>query len=218
MTHQGLRWDEEYTKDRGVLSSRRTQPSQVLVSYIDKYRPDSGSALDIGSGLGRNSKYLAELGNNVTGFEVSRKAIEQATKHENVDYVYQDLGEKWAIGDGEVDLAIDMMTLHLLSQDAQANYASELSRVLRPNGIFVINTFSADGYGNRGGSNTEPDTFTIPESGMVERPLSAEALTALFAQLQEVEIEEYDIDYKFYKRTLTTTHIAAIFRKQIMAE
>lgn len=55
-----------------------SNPSKLLVEAVKNRLP--GKALDVGMGQGRNSIYLAQLGWKVTGFDVSKVGLAQATK------------------------------------------------------------------------------------------------------------------------------------------
>jgi 2-polyprenyl-3-methyl-5-hydroxy-6-metoxy-1,4-benzoquinol methylase len=69
----GARWDEIY---QGSAVKVPVNPSTLVLETTANL--DSGLALDIGMGNGRNAVYLARKGWKVTGIDVSREAIKQA--------------------------------------------------------------------------------------------------------------------------------------------
>ncbi len=66
-------WDRAYTNPNLKLP---TEPNAFLTRVVKGLKP--GRALDIGIGQGRNSVYLAKLGWDVTGFDISARGLEQA--------------------------------------------------------------------------------------------------------------------------------------------
>ena len=52
-------------------------PRGVVKYFVDKYLAQSKDCLDLGSGAGRHSKYIAEKGINVTAIDLSEKGVEK---------------------------------------------------------------------------------------------------------------------------------------------
>lgn len=68
-------WDRAYSDPSLVFN---TTPNAFLTEVVKGLKP--GRALDIGMGQGRNSVYLAKLGWDVTGFDISERGMELARK------------------------------------------------------------------------------------------------------------------------------------------
>jgi len=68
-------WDRAYSDPSLVFN---TTPNVFLTEVVKGLKP--GRALDIGMGQGRNSVYLAKLGWDVTGFDISERGMELARK------------------------------------------------------------------------------------------------------------------------------------------
>jgi SAM-dependent methyltransferase len=66
------RWDRVYS-GKPIFN---TAPNAFLAEVVKGLKP--GRALDIGMGQGRNAVYLAQLGWDVTGFDISEKGLEAA--------------------------------------------------------------------------------------------------------------------------------------------
>ncbi len=68
-------WDNVFSAPAPVFS---TAPNAFLVHVVKDLKP--GRALDVGMGQGRNSVFLAKLGWDVCGFDISERGMEQARK------------------------------------------------------------------------------------------------------------------------------------------
>ena len=63
--------------DRKYDNKEETDPRSVVTYFVDKYLTQSKSCLDLGSGAGRHSKYLAEKGMDVTAIDLSEIGVEK---------------------------------------------------------------------------------------------------------------------------------------------
>jgi SAM-dependent methyltransferase len=69
------RWNRIFSNPAPIFN---TAPNAFLSEIIKGRKP--GRALEIGMGQGRNSVYLAKLGWDVTGFDISERGLEIASK------------------------------------------------------------------------------------------------------------------------------------------
>jgi cyclopropane fatty-acyl-phospholipid synthase-like methyltransferase len=101
-----------------------------------------GSALELGCGVGRFSRYLAQQGLRVTGVDFSPVAIAEARKRVARD----DVRPEFLVGDvthldalrGPFDVSFDVGCFHCLDAQGQQAYASEVFRLLEPGGTHLI--------------------------------------------------------------------------------
>jgi 2-polyprenyl-3-methyl-5-hydroxy-6-metoxy-1,4-benzoquinol methylase len=79
-------WDQIYRKySLESLGWELGKPRPILVGFVEKGLIKKGKTLDLCCGAGTNTIYLAEKGFEVTGIDISQRAIEYATvKAENV--------------------------------------------------------------------------------------------------------------------------------------
>ena len=79
MNNQSKAWEREYRNPK--LVTKNEGPQKDTLNFIkflkkeEKFILEDKTILDLGSGTGRNSNYLAELGNNVIGIEISKTAL-----------------------------------------------------------------------------------------------------------------------------------------------
>lgn len=103
------RWDERHR----AASAGPGEPEPVLIRYASKIKP--GTALDPGSGPGRNAIWLASGGWLVTAVDYSSVALEQlrARAGNFVETIQADLErEEYLIAPDSFDLICDCCFLH----------------------------------------------------------------------------------------------------------
>lgn len=87
------RWDKIYRRyPLEVLPWELGRPRQFLVNMVESGKIKKGKTLDLCTGAGTNTVYLARKGFQVIGIDVSHKALEYAkekTKKANVNIPLQ---------------------------------------------------------------------------------------------------------------------------------
>jgi cyclopropane fatty-acyl-phospholipid synthase-like methyltransferase len=102
----------------------------------------SRSILELGCGVGRFSRYVAQQGLQATGVDFSPVAIAKAQKRVAQDkvrpqFLVGDVTHLDALG-GPFDASFDVGCFHCLDEQGQRAYVSELSRLLRSGGTHLI--------------------------------------------------------------------------------
>jgi SAM-dependent methyltransferase len=104
-------------------------------------------ALDIGCGLGRLTRVLAERSARVIALDVSAEMLARAQElnaHlDNVEWVHGDGTSLAGVADGTVDAAVSFVVFqHIPEPEVTLDYVRELGRVLRPGGwaAFQVST------------------------------------------------------------------------------
>lgn len=69
-------WDERYQPEEYVFG---TEPNE-FIARIRPYLPTQGKALDLATGEGRNGVFLAQLGLETEGVDMSARGLEKARK------------------------------------------------------------------------------------------------------------------------------------------
>jgi 2-polyprenyl-3-methyl-5-hydroxy-6-metoxy-1,4-benzoquinol methylase len=130
-------WNELYAKREGV----EHQFNKFLAEAVKGKKP--GKALDIGMGQGRNSLFLAALGWDVTGFDISDVAVKQAQADARkrglkVNALVGDV-DKFGYGKGRWDLVVGMYMHDYITRNADKIVTS-----LKPGGMLVIEGIHRD--------------------------------------------------------------------------
>ncbi len=143
-------WDRAYEDGTHERQWDTPWASAELAGVLAALDPHAGSdALDIGCGTGADAVFMAKLGLTVIGLDLSAVALELAEERCRAAGV----DVHWLTGDAlkipvaseSVDLATDRGCLHHIPDAERAQYASEVFRVLRPGGIFVVRGMSEAG-------------------------------------------------------------------------
>jgi SAM-dependent methyltransferase len=112
-----------------------------LFDFIQKH--PAGKAIDIGCGTGTNVITLAKTGWQVAGFDFASRAVQIAkgkVKQANVraDLFTEDATKMKKVT-GPFDLALDLGCFHGIEN--KADYLTQLTRILAPNGFWLLYGF-----------------------------------------------------------------------------
>ena len=118
-------------------------PSDLLRDSIRGRQ--TGTALDLGSGQGRNALFLAESGWRVTGVDISEVAVKQARQQAAartaaIEFVVADLDEH-DFGQGRWDL-ITSFYMHGWHDRSPTDVPRRIVDALKPGGLLVMEGFA----------------------------------------------------------------------------
>jgi ubiquinone/menaquinone biosynthesis C-methylase UbiE len=105
--------------------------------------------LDVASGEGYGSAMLADVSKSVNGLDVSPEIIKYATsKYSSLKNLVFKCGSAMHLPymDQMFDIVVSFETIEHLSLDNQRKFLSEVYRVLRRDGIFILSTPNKDNY------------------------------------------------------------------------
>lgn len=150
-----LFWDLMYLFKKTPWDTGVAPPE--IVAMVESGKVPRGAAapraLDLGCGTGTNAIYLAQKGFEVTGIDVSGRAISMARRKTRsaqlTDRVRLERGDvtlmrRWAVGHS-IDFACDIGCFHNLSSEARARYVTALTAVLKPGAIYMLYAFEPGG-------------------------------------------------------------------------
>ena len=111
-----------------------------LLAFLAAHPP--GRALDLGCGTGTNAITLAQHGWQVTGIDLIPRAIRRAKSKAaaagvDVDLRQGDASDLRSV-EGPFDLALDIGCYHSLQPTLQARYSTNLARLVRPGGTYLL--------------------------------------------------------------------------------
>jgi ubiquinone/menaquinone biosynthesis C-methylase UbiE len=131
--------DEEFFE-----SGRATVREEILTDMINICQgrdPKEMTVLEIGCGVGRVTRALAEVFGQVHAVDVSGEMIRQAQEGNrnvgNAQFHQNNGADLSVLGDIKIDFAFSSIVFqHIPSREVIDNYVGEVGRVLRPGGLF----------------------------------------------------------------------------------
>lgn len=145
-------WAEILTRPGHPLNTDLPDVNLLAWSRAGLLSTDDGrQAVDVGCGLGRNTRWLAHNGWKVLGIDISQPAIAEATRRQaggNAQFVVSDFLREPLPVSGRIDFAYDSGCFHHLAPHRRISYLAALLRALTPGGLFGICTFTAGHMGS----------------------------------------------------------------------
>lgn len=129
---------------KGMVNPCRVSYFKKIISNTKNFDPDKLKALEVGCGGGILTEEIAKMGFRTTGIDISKNAIKQANDHAllkqlNINYKIGDALEL-PIENNEFDAVFCCDVLEHLPDLNKA--ITEISRVLKPEGIFFYDTIN----------------------------------------------------------------------------
>lgn len=136
-------WDKEYISGGFRDKWDIPYPSQELVAFVATINfPKETVALDIGCGAGREAVFLAQQGLNTIGVDLSAEALKIAAERAIEAGVHVDWRQGNALNlpveDHSVDFINDRGTFHVIVEDDRDQFAQEIARILKPDGMMLL--------------------------------------------------------------------------------
>ncbi len=219
MSNQGKAWEKEYKKPK--LMTGDNKPQKDFLNFLkflkkeEKFKAEEKNILDLGSGTGRNSNYLADMGNKVIGIEISSTALKTAKDRAQmanieVDYRLGDIGAPYDVADDSIDIILDITSSNSLDEKGRAIYLKEMHRVLKSGGYIFVRALCKDGNTNvknllKNSPGKEYDTYYIKEMDLTERVFSRKDIIDMYSKyLQILKLDKKTsypkMDGRIYKR------------------
>jgi len=133
-------------------------PSPLVKRLCEHLPNKSGNKiLEIGVGNGRDSIYLAKMGNGVTGIDIAQGAIDLAKKNSQKEGVEDKI--QFQVGNAEnlefPDESFNAVySISVLHSTSLAESFKEISRVLKPGGKFMLHMYVMVKSGEKGQERT----------------------------------------------------------------
>ena len=143
------RWKKVYRSGKsGVYPWELGSPRDFLVDLVEKGMIRGRDALDTCCGLGTNGLFLAEKGFDVTGIDISDKAVEIANQRAREAAIEGDARFQvenfmtMAFEAMSFDVVLDVGCFHHVAQEDRQSFIENVHRVLRPTGRYLLMCFS----------------------------------------------------------------------------
>lgn len=195
-------WNQAH-KDKYSKSDWGSKPT-LFAEAVSKYFPVTGRLLDIGTGQGQDANYFASLGYTVTATDFSDSALESAKQHiSNVTFLKADTAQGLPFEDNSFDVVYSHLALHYFDDATTKKVFKDISRVLKPGGIFatITNTIEDPEVGEDGYKELERGFYKTP-AGIVKRYFSIAYMTEVTQGLFETIL--LDANGETYKDEIKT--------------
>jgi len=124
-------------------------PSRYLIELVESGKVEVGPVLDICTGSGNNAVYLAGKGYACHAVDISSTAIDIAREKAakagvTCDFRVGDVLDL-AFRDNTFNLVFDRGCFHNFAPSQRGAFINEIYRVLKPGGLYQLNSFSKKG-------------------------------------------------------------------------
>lgn len=132
-------WDNEYWKD--VIDNNKIDfiKDSWMEKYIDEInKVKCKNAIDLGCGIGQDTKWLLDKGFDVISCDFSKRALDKLKESiPNSKTMQIDIKEKLPFKDNSIGLINANLSIHYFDMKNTIEIFNEINRILEPNGIFV---------------------------------------------------------------------------------
>jgi SAM-dependent methyltransferase len=154
-------WGDQF---RAASYSKLEFPNTYYLAYrdlpeiISKHAPGK-KAIDFGCGTGRSTRFLKQLGFQVTGIDIARDMLDIAKKMDSKgNYQLVKNGEYSHLGVGQFDLIQSIFTFdNIPGWENRTHILVALGDLLKPDGRFICLDSSPEMYTNEWASFTTKD-------------------------------------------------------------
>lgn len=155
-------WENVYKNTPLEEIPWRLESASWFYQFVEDETIPVGVALDLGCGTGERSIHLAKKGFTVTGVDISETAIKHARKFADeagvrVEFYTKDVADLSFLKNRMFDFILDFSNLHGIAGEKQSRYAQEITKHLKPKGLFFLRCFS------KRTPNRDKDYFLGPE-------------------------------------------------------
>lgn len=136
-----INWPEVPNEEGAFFDSGRVDYERFVAPFFRKVKfdPRGKTALEIGCGIGRMARWMAQDFARYIGVDVSPEMVRRASAYgvPNAEFRAASGGDLSSVPSASVDFVFSFAVFqHVPDKGAILNYFSETARVLRPGGIF----------------------------------------------------------------------------------
>lgn len=206
MRKQQQIWQEEHANESTLPTMANIEPASGVVQFIKLIKTKGakleGRAVDIGSGKGRNSIYLASIGFEVYGLEYIQQAIDVAQNlsvergtSANTNFKLAEIDKPWPFEDGYFDIAVDSFSsIDVETRDGRELCRDEMRRTLKPGGYALVTVCSADDEWEKElilrYPGPEKNSTLWPDNGKFQKNYDEDELREFYSNFKIVELRK----------------------------
>jgi 2-polyprenyl-6-hydroxyphenyl methylase / 3-demethylubiquinone-9 3-methyltransferase len=138
----GDRWYTAFDDPIALLRAENRAKFPWILNKLRELCPPDLSILDVGCGGGFLSNELARQGYRVTGVDIASDSIEVARRHDITGEVHYQVADAYKLPFPNASFDVITAMDFLEHVDRPRDVIKEISRVLRPGGLFFFHTFN----------------------------------------------------------------------------
>jgi SAM-dependent methyltransferase len=150
-------WNKKYLKKNYTLEIR---PAAALVGAKEELLARRGRALDLACGAGGNAVYLARLGFQVEGVDISLVGIQQAKKLAAAKGVRLDL---WVADLANYPLPVNRYDLIVNINFLLRDLIQPIDRALKSGGLLIFQTYTREDPKFERDRHSHPEFYLYPQ-------------------------------------------------------
>lgn len=185
-------WNNEYWKN--VIDDNKTD--FIKDSWMEKYveqinKLENKNAIDLGCGIGQDTKWLLDKGFDVVSCDFSEKALNKLKELiHNSKTMQIDIKEKLPFEDNSIALINANLSIHYFDMKNTIKIFNEIHRVLTPNGLFIgrVNSDKNEGYIQENTKEIEKNFYY--ENGRYRRLFNKEQFDTLTKDWNVIVLNE----------------------------
>ncbi|MCI8546288.1 MAG: class I SAM-dependent methyltransferase [Clostridia bacterium] len=143
-------WNDTYWSD----NIKNNKTDFLKDNWMEKYKNEINNleykvAIDLGCGIGQDTKWLLDRGFDVTSCDISDIALNKLKELvPNSKTMQVDVKEKLPFDDNSIGLINANLSIHYFNMETTIKIFNEIYRVLKPNGLFIgrMNSDKNDEY------------------------------------------------------------------------
>lgn len=182
----------QFMLENPTIKNREQTYDNWLNDYEEEIEKCKTPIVDLGCGLGNNTRYLIEKGKEVLACDYSKLAIETIQKEmPKAKTSLFDMVQKFPIEDAFTDIVIADLCLHYFDKKITEDIIREIKRIVKPNGIllFRVNSVNDVNYLSDARTITEEFVWT-PETKKSRRLFNEQSIREFFSDWKIEKIKE----------------------------
>ena len=150
-------WDKRYRTEGKIWGET---PSRTAGQALELFRQNKAKTILVpGSGYGRNTKFFAASGFNVTGIEISPEACAMAGEFDPLTRVYNNSALDMSFLKDKYDGIYCFNVLHLFREEERKLFIRQCLARMKKNGLMFFTVFSEKETSYGKGREVEKNTF-----------------------------------------------------------
>ncbi len=143
-----------------------------LVEILNDYDLRSKKVMDLACGLGRTCKFVAPKVREYVGVDFVSEMIEKAKNYnalfKNAKFYVNDGKTLVNFQDDSFDLVYCELAIQHMDKPVQESYVNEVFRILKPDGIFLVQIPKMEFYNDENYARTEQETRKLLSQYTIE--------------------------------------------------